>query len=145
MVVERAQRAAHRKKALQIKKKLPFYNICKFSQHNQIKKCTANKNNSQQIKKTSSSILQNNQIKKCTTNIMSQVTYVTMVPRVGNETLRPHGNHGYIHNLRCSPSWELRTASPRGRYGERYTHATMLRGVQANFTQKASTKPTLPG
>ncbi len=46
--------------------------------------------------------------------------------------LVPHsGNHGYIRNLRRSPSWELRTASPRGRYGERYTHATMLRGVQA--------------
>ncbi len=29
--------------------------------------------------------------------------------------------------------------------GERYTYATMLRGVQANFAQKASTKPTLPG
>ncbi len=38
-----------------------------------------------------------------------------------------------------------RTASPRGRYGERYTHAAMLRGVQANFAKKASTKPTLPG
>ncbi len=48
-------------------------------------------------------------------------------------------------NLRRSPSWELRNASPRGRYGERYTHATMLRGAQANFMQKASTKPTLPG
>ncbi len=51
----------------------------------------------------------------------------------------------YIRNLRRSPSWELRTASPRGRYGERYTHATMQRGVQANFTQKTSTKPALPG
>ncbi len=30
------------------------------------------------------------------------------------------GNHGYIRNLRRSPSWELRTVSPRGRYGERY-------------------------
>ncbi len=48
------------------------------------------------------------------------------------------GNHG-------SPSWEPRTASPRGRYGERYTHTTMLRGVQANFAQNASTMPTLPG
>ncbi len=46
---------------------------------------------------------------------------------------------GYIRNLRRSPSWELRTASPRGRYGERYTHATMLRGVQAKFPQEAST------
>ncbi len=41
-------------------------------------------------------------------------------------------------HLRHSPSWELRTAFPRGRYGERYTHATMLRGVQAQFTQEAS-------
>ncbi len=54
------------------------------------------------------------------------------------------GEHGYVCNPRRSPSWELRTASPRGRYGERYTHAAMLRGVQANFAQKASTKPTLP-
>ncbi len=38
-----------------------------------------------------------------------------------------------------------RTASPRGRYGERYTHFTMLRGMQANFSKKGSTKPTLPG
>ncbi len=38
-----------------------------------------------------------------------------------------------------------RTASPRGRYGERYTHFTMLRGMQANFAKKASTKPTIPG
>ncbi len=30
----------------------------------------------------------------------------------------------------------LRTASPRGRYGERYTHAAMLRGVQANVVQR---------
>ncbi len=29
--------------------------------------------------------------------------------------------------------------------GERYTHATMLRRAQANFMQKASTKPTPPG
>ncbi len=28
----------------------------------------------------------------------------------------PSGKHGYIRNLRRSPSWELRTASPRGRY-----------------------------
>ncbi len=28
----------------------------------------------------------------------------------------PLGKHGYIRNLRPSPSWELRTASPRGRY-----------------------------
>ncbi len=35
--------------------------------------------------------------------------------------------------------------TPRGRYGKRYTHFTKLRGVQANFAQKASTKPTLPG
>ncbi len=26
--------------------------------------------------------------------------------------------------------------SPRGRYGERYTHAAMLRGVQANVAQR---------
>ncbi len=49
---------------------------------------------------------------------------------------------GYTRNLRRSPSWELRTASPRGRYVEWYTHATMLRRAQANFMQKASTKPT---
>ncbi len=56
-------------------------------------------------------------------------------------------NHGSPSGERdtASPSWELRNASPRGRYGERYTHAAMLRGVQANVTQKASTKPTLPG
>ncbi len=132
----------------------------------------------------------------------SLVTYVTMVPRVGNETLRPlgvalrnavsvthvwsmdtktqlvgrrqpmtslparpqyksapgeyiihlfiwsfrpkHGtmprgrslvphsrNHGYISNQRLSLSWELRIEFSRGRYVERYTHVTMLRGVHA--------------
>ncbi len=43
------------------------------------------------------------------------------------------------------PSMGTRTASPWGRYGERYTHFTMLRGMQANFAKKASTKPTIPG
>ncbi len=37
------------------------------------------------------------------------------------QCLVPHlGNHGYIRNLRRSPSWELRTASPRGRYGHSF-------------------------
>ncbi len=40
---------------------------------------------------------------------MSQVTYLTIVP----------------------PSGEQDTASSGGHYRERYTHATMLRGVQA--------------
>ncbi len=54
----------------------------------------------------------------------TMVTYVTWdVPLHGNFELRP-----------------LVVA-----IGECYTHATMLRGVQANFAQKASTKPTLPG
>ncbi len=83
------------------------------------------------------------------TYVSSDTSHAEGVPHsdpLGTQCLVPHsGNHGYIRNLRRSPSWELRTASPRGRYGERYTHATMLRGVQANFAKKASTKPTLPG
>uniref|UniRef100_A0A8C1FD74 Claudin n=1 Tax=Cyprinus carpio carpio TaxID=630221 RepID=A0A8C1FD74_CYPCA len=46
---------------------------------------------------------------------------------------RRSGNHGYIRNLRRSLSRELRTASSKGRYGEQYTHAAMLRGVQARI------------
>ncbi len=146
-------------------------------------------------------------------NKTSQVTYVTMVPRVGNETLRPLGVAmgnavsmtrvwRYIcKNTNCWPAtahdvttgatiikeppgeyiirffvWSLcpkHGPKPRGRsvsfptrgtmvtyvtwdvplHGKfelgplgvamgrgRYTHATMLRGVQANFAKKASTK-----
>ncbi len=66
------------------------------------------------------------------------------LPLVSSPTLYPlglpqiphSGNHGYIRNLRRSPSWELRTASPRGRYGERYTHASMLRRAQANLCKR---------
>ncbi len=42
---------------------------------------------------------------------------------------------GYICN-HGSLNRERDTASPRGRYGERYTHAGMLRGVQANVVQR---------
>ncbi len=48
---------------------------------------------------------------------------------------------GYVC-IHGSLSGERDTASPRGRYGERYT---MLREAQANFMQKTSTKPTPPG
>ncbi len=143
----------------------------------------------------------------------SQVTYVTMVPRVGNETLRPLGvatgnalsvtrsEDTYEKNTTCWPAtahdvttgvpqykcrredtssassseacvrsmaqspgdavrvpmkgnvsgYVCNHGSPSGeqdtacRYGERYTHFTMLRGMQANFAKKASTKPTIPG
>ncbi len=37
---------------------------------------------------------------------------------------------GYLRN-HVAPSGERDTASSRGCYGEKYTHATMLRGVQA--------------
>ncbi len=62
-----------------------------------------------------------------------------MAPRLEDAVSRSllSGNHGYIRNLRRSLSRELRTASSRGRYGERNTHATMLRGVQAKRTRRA--------
>ncbi len=52
----------------------------------------------------------------------SEACVRSMAPKPrGRSGLVPHsGNHGYIRNLRRSPSWELRTASPRGHYGERY-------------------------
>ncbi len=37
-----------------------------------------------------------------------------------------------------------RTASPRGRYGERYTHFTMLRGMQANFAKRRALSQLYP-
>ncbi len=62
-----------------------------------------------------------------------------MAPRLEDAVSRSllSGNHGYIRNLRRSLSRELRTASSRGRYGERNTHATMLRGVQAKHKRRA--------
>ncbi len=62
-----------------------------------------------------------------------------MAPRLEDAVSRSllSGNHGYIRNLRRSISRELRTASSRGHYEERNTHATMLRGVQAKHTRRA--------
>ncbi len=72
-----------------------------------------------------------------TSSSEAYVRSMAQQPR-GRSVSFPLRKHGYIRNLRHSSSWELRTASPRGRYGERYTHATMLRGVQANFAKKAA-------
>ncbi len=70
----------------------------------------------------------------------SEACIRSMAPRLEDAVSHSllSGNHGYICNLRRSLSRELRTASSRGRYGERNTHAAMLRGVQAS--KKASTK-----
>ncbi len=47
----------------------------------------------------------------------SEACVRSMAHSLGDAVSRsPSGKHGYIHNLRRSPSWELRTASPRGRY-----------------------------
>ncbi len=60
-VAKRAQRAANRKKHLQIKKttsSILQHTRCKCSQHDQINKRTANRKKCLQIKKTTSSIWQ---------------------------------------------------------------------------------------
>ncbi len=47
----------------------------------------------------------------------SEACVRSMAYSLGDAVSRsPSGKHGYIRNLRRSPSWELRTASPRGRY-----------------------------
>ncbi len=47
----------------------------------------------------------------------SEACIRSMAHSLGDAVSRsPSGKHGYIRNLRRSPSWELRTASPRGRY-----------------------------
>ncbi len=69
----------------------------------------------------------------------SEACVRSMAPHLEDAVSRSllSGNHGYIRNLRHSLSRELRTASSRGRYGERNTHATMLRGVQAKHKRRA--------
>ncbi len=69
----------------------------------------------------------------------SEACVRSMAPRLEDAVSRSllSGNHGYICNLRRSLSRELRTAFSRGRYGERNTHATMLRGVQAKHKRRA--------
>ncbi len=47
----------------------------------------------------------------------SEACVRSMAHSLGDAVSRsPSGKHGCIRNLRHSPSWELRTASPRGRY-----------------------------
>ncbi len=47
----------------------------------------------------------------------SEACVRSMAHSLGDTVSRsPSGKHVYIRNLRHSPSWELRTASPRGRY-----------------------------
>ncbi len=67
----------------------------------------------------------------------SEACIRSMAHSLGDTVSRSQlGEHGYMCNPRCSPSWELQPASPRGRYVERYTHAAILRGVQANVAQR---------
>ncbi len=45
----------------------------------------------------------------------------------------------YIYIYICSPSWELRTASPRGRYGERHQRDSCLKHTYKNTTRWPAT------
>ncbi len=69
----------------------------------------------------------------------SEACVRSMAPRLEDAVSRSllSGNHGYIRNPRRSLLRELRTASSRGRYGERHNHAAMLRGVQAKHKRRA--------
>ncbi len=47
----------------------------------------------------------------------SEACVRSMAHSLGDAVPRsPSGKHGYIRNLRRSPSWEIQTASPSGRY-----------------------------